>query len=242
METKLAPSEVLLGAIDQNPSGRDSSDLIEPEPSRSKGENMNNRTNLKTLIVASALAATMAVPSLASAQRGPQNQRWPVPPGQGRYDDRWDYRNDDRWDNRNDYRGVRDLVVKAERSSNQFREDFERRWGRYDDWRNRGRGDYQRNRGWTRDWDRNDAPREAIQRLDEAFERLRRDVDRNRDGRTNRAAREEMAAINRWSRSVDNFMRGSWGPGGSAGLDRQWSMLKRDIDQLNRYFGGSIRW
>lgn len=216
-----------------------------------------NKMNVRIMIAAMAAVTVLSLPMVASAQR------WPTTRGNDQYRRNGNYNNYNR--------NLVDRVVKAERASNEFREEFERMWSRNND------RDRDWNNGWNREWSRNGSnngrwgtgnnngrygngnnryygssnPKEAVQRFDEAMERLRSAV--NRNSRDNYGARDEMDEVLARAREVDRFFGSSiWSAYGrgngryngrsdnrvySGRLDNQWSQLRRDIDSLARDFG-----
>ena len=139
------------------------------------------------------------------------------------------WRNHSRYNQRN--WDVRAAVDAAERSSNAFRDVVEARD------RNERTGRWMNNR---ERYFNELVP--AVQRLDEAFERLRRVADNNRY----RAGSTEMADVMARGREVDRFMRGNrfgWNSGGryqyapGSDLRARWNDLKRDINSLARIYG-----
>jgi hypothetical protein len=133
---------------------------------------------------------------------------------------------------------VSELINRAERTSNEFREAVERRDERQDRREDRDDRDWNRNRGrFFDDLEPN------VQRMDEAFERLRRVArnDRRDQGRT------EMAAVLQHARVVDRYFSGNqfgWGNGNrnrysyrrSGVLDSRWRALRGDINALARLY------
>lgn len=180
-------------------------------------------------------AATVGLAGMANAQR------WPIP-DRGR-----DYRYDQR-----DNRGLRNLVDQAERESNAFRDYFERHY------RDRGHSkqyDYRGDHGDHEGRYGQMTLKDAIQNLDEAFERLRSAVGRN-DYR-DRGTRDAMRDILEHSRDVDvrigrvgdayifdqsDRWNGGYNNGynmrgrGGDELSYRWRELRRDIDRLARMF------
>jgi hypothetical protein len=167
-----------------------------------------------------AVCGFVVLPNFAQAQGA-----WDMAGSQGR--GRYDQRYDDRYYSRPFRNNLESLVRNAERSSNSFRQMIERRedwiedlidrrddrWDRNDDWRNdryrddrsrddRYRDDRYRDRSNLGQRDRFfDQLRPRVQRLDEAFERLRRDVERN----SARSGRDEADRVIRAANEVDRI-------------------------------------
>lgn len=199
--------------------------------------------NYRQILAVAALTTILAAPAVSEAQYR-QNRR---------YDQRYDRRNDNQ---------VERLVVHAERESNQFRALFERHWDnrRERDWSrdwdrdwSRGRRDrldvlgrgngnnrYERGGG---DWDSNFrysrrySPKDSVQRLDEALERLRHAVTRDRRDRNwndYRVGRDEMMEVVRAADNVDFYFGRSRGY--NSALDREWAQVRRSVDALARFY------
>jgi hypothetical protein len=182
---------------------------------------------IKSIFIAAVACACLAVPAISSAQRR-GNDKWPLP-------------------NRiQNYRSLDDMVVRAERESNSFRYNFEHNY--------RGRD---RNRNWRNDdygfWGYD--LKTDIQKMDEAFERLRgivqknnRHDDRYRDWRNgswyDRDARREMETVVRYAQEVDRELGRGFGNyrRGQRNLTEDWRDLRRDIDVLAREFNIRVRW
>jgi hypothetical protein len=177
---------------------------------------MNLKTNLNVLLAAVALVGVAAAPTTANAQsrRAYQTNRW----------------------------NVSDLINRAERTSNAFREAVERRDERQD------RRDNDRDRDWNRNRGRFfDELEPNVRRMDEAFERLRRVArnDRRDEGR------REMQDVLQYARAVDRYFVGNqfgWGNGNgnrnrnrynytrSGTLNSRWRDLRNDINSLARLY------
>jgi len=182
-------------------------------------------TNFKSFLAAAVACACIAVPAMSSAQRWPTDNR-----GRGGYNNDQRYRYGTNDNNRN----LRAIVDRAERRSNDFREDFERQYRGTSSSRNRNRNRGNEQYGyWGGDL------KSDIQRMDEAFERLRNAIDRN-DWRNN-DSRREVDLIVRISDQIDReFGRGSINTRrGGNDLQSEWRNLRRDISDLSRQFGSS---
>jgi hypothetical protein len=186
------------------------------------------QSSFKSMVIAAIAIACMAVPAMSSAQRngdfGQNQDRY------GNQDRRGNQNN--RWRN-NTNRALKNLVDHAERASNEFRDDFEHQYRGRDRGRNWQRTDYGY---WGSDL------KSDIQRMDEAFEKLRRDVDRSdtRDG----SARRSMDAVVRYARQIDREMGRGFGNyrGNDRNLSSDWRSLKGMIDDLSREFGMRSGW
>lgn len=193
-------------------------------------------SNLKSMAIAAVACALIAAPAIGSAQGYGQNR--------GRDRDR-----DDNPRMQRDMRDLRELVNQTERHSNSFRDYFEHNF--------RSNGHSER---WSvsSDYDRHPEHqgrngqmtlRDAIQNLDEDFERLRNEVDHH--GRT-RQARQFMDEILEHSGDVDqrmghvrdwydNTRDRNWRYDRSD-LSSRWRDLRSDINSLARNFGVRTRW
>lgn len=198
---------------------------------------------IKSIAIAAIACACMAIPAFGSAQRPGQAQdRWPAT---GRIQN---------------YRSLDQMVRRAERESNEFRENFEHNYRGRDrdrDWNNGRNSNYGRGNNNGR-WGNNNSQygwwgtdlKSDIQKMDEAFERLRKVVARNdryddrntswRNGNWHsRDARREMETVVRYSNEIDRELGrgfGNW-ERGRRSLTDDWRDLKRDIDALAREFG-----
>ena len=147
---------------------------------------------------------------------------------------------------------IRSLVDAAERTSNAFRDAVEKR--------DRNTNSRNRDIGSSRERFFDDLT-PAVQRLDEALERLRRVADNNRP----RAGRDEMEEVLTRAREVDKYFSGtSFGWGGnnrngngngnnnryggnnrngrynytrSSNLDDRWQDLRNDLNALAKAYG-----
>lgn len=243
---------------------------------------MNSVSKFRALIASIALCGVAVAPMTAQAQFGQGDRR-----GDSRYDREWNIRSlvdraerssnafrqiverrDAQFDDRRDDR--RDDDRRREEERRRREEERRRRGGSGDDdlrrdqdrWMGNGRRGDERNR--DRFFDELE-PR--VQRMDEAFERLRK-VASNDD---RRRGRTEMAAVLRYAREVDRYFYGNtfgrrnddWGNGrGNNGrgngngrrndgwrrdegytynrsgtLNSRWSTLRNDINALARAYG-----
>lgn len=160
----------------------------------------------KTLIASLVIVGCAVAPSVASAQ-----SRW----GGDRREDR-------NWERGFRTGEIRGLVDRLERQSNNFRSNFERNYGRFTD----------RSNGWHGRGDRRSYV--EIQRLDEAFERLRRKVDSG-DWRSGRG---DVETIVRNARGVDRIF--SDDPRARRFGEGDWGDLRRGINDLARMY--NVRW
>lgn len=200
--------------------------LPRQEVEKEKGMKLNS---LKSIAIAAIATLCVAAPLSAGAQRYGQNR------------DR-DYR----YDNRD--RGLQNQVNRTERESNSFRAYFEHNFR----WHGHGQR-YIPETGYDQHAEhqgRNGQMNlgDAIQNLDEAFERLRAEVDRN--GRTRRAGdlmddilehmRDVDQRIGRIRDSYDYNNDRSWRYDRSD-LSSRWRELRGDINDLARSFNYRAR-
>ena len=197
---------------------------------------------MNTIIKKSGMAALAAVMvgGLLSAAQPAQAQRWDrdndrrYPQDRNR-DNRGDWGRDR--DNRGDFDRdrtsrvqVERLIIHLERSSNAFRQAFER-GGRNDRFYQGDR--YGRNdRRDDRRYDGRDDLKRMIQRMDESIEDLRRDFDRS-DRRYD--TRNKVAEVMRYARPVDDFMdsRRRY----QSGLESHWSQVRGSLNALASHYG-----
>lgn len=118
------------------------------------------------------------------------------------------------WDRPARVSNVRFLVDRAERESNSFRSDFERTYDRRDLDR----------------YDRGNDARRAIQRLDESFERLRREVDDRNPAR----GRDEAQDVVRYAREVERLFDRNRGFHRTVTGD--WERLRATVNQIARAY------
>jgi hypothetical protein len=164
--------------------------------------------------------------------------------GQGNRQDDYRYnnqRNNQRYSQQNWRRDMRRMIDRTERESNSFRQYFEdhfrangheRRYGG-----ETGHAEHQGRNGQM-------SLKDAIQNLDEDMERLRHEVDRNRDMRYARALTDEirdhaadvdarMPRVAEWY-SFGGDRRWRWD---SSELSQRWSRLRGDIAGITGYWG-----
>ncbi len=184
---------------------------------------------LRTLALGAALVGCAIAPVAANAQSGQwrtgQNNQGPWRNGQD------NNRRNDQW--------LRDRVDRAERDSNDFRDQVNRQSNpffgasrdnrRYDD---RGYDDRRGNGRWDNSRSSNEL-KDAVRSLDEEFERLRSEVDRHGD---TRAAAGHMHEITHRADRVDRAMDRSY-RSNRGGIEGQWQRLSNEIQDLSRSLG-----
>jgi len=204
--------------------------------------------NFKTLLV-----AALACVSFGSAMA--QNNGY----GQGRGDYGYgqNHRDDNRYNrgNQNVWRtDLRRLVDRAERDSNAFRSYFERNFRsngherRYDNDNNwNGRGGHAEHQGRYGQMSLKD----AIQNLDEDMERLRKEIDRNRESRYAQSLiseiREHAADVDaRMPRAADWYSYNNDNRGwryDRSELSQRWARVRSDIGAITGFqFGRGRGW
>jgi hypothetical protein len=193
--------------------------------------------SLKSTVIAAIACVCFAAPMTSSAQRGYQQR--------GNQNRDRDIR---REQIQRDSRELKSIVDRTERHSNSFRDYFEHNFrsnGHSERWTVRaGYDQHAEHQGRNGQM----TLRDAIQNLDEDFERFRSEVDHN--GRS-RHARDLMAEIIEHSGDVDarigrvsswyNFTRDRNWRYDRSDLSSRWRDLRDDIRELNRIFNSRGR-
>ena len=197
---------------------------------------MESSSAVRRILTTFAVAGAIMVPLTASAQ-GYGQGRGGYGSGQGHGNNGYA---------RGDWR-VRELVDSAERESNDFRHSLESR-EYLRDVRDRQTDRFGRDKSGNRDsrierWRDDMIP--SVQRLDQAFERLRKATDNNRPGQGRREMEEVVVRAREVERHLGNG-RGAYsnrnygyGAGGRNDLLSDWNRLRNDISELARMYGVS---